>query len=43
MPEHFRLPGEYPTEGRIHFSTEFAAREGRVIIGYIGPHLSLKN
>lgn len=43
MPEHFRLPGEYPTEGRIHFSTEFAAREGKVIIGYIGPHLPLKN
>jgi hypothetical protein len=43
MPEHFRLPGEYPTEGRIHFSTEFAAEEGKVIVGYIGPHLSLKN
>jgi len=43
MPEHFKLPGEYPTEGRIHFSTDFAARGGNVIIGYIGPHLALKS
>ena len=43
MPEHLKLPGEYPTEGRIHFSTDFTARDGKVIIGYIGPHLSLKS
>jgi len=41
MAEHLRLPGQYPTEGRIYFSTEYAARDGKVVIGYIGPHLDL--
>jgi hypothetical protein len=39
MPEHLKLPGEYPTEARMHFSSHFAAQDGIVIIGYVGPHL----
>jgi len=41
MAEHLRLPGEFPNEGRIHFTTQYAARDGKVVIGYIGPHLEL--
>ena len=41
MPEHFKLPGEYPTKARIYFTTDFAAKDGKVIVGYVGPHLHL--
>lgn len=41
MPMHFRLPGNYPTEPRIHFSIDYVQQFGKVLIGYIGPHLPL--
>ena len=41
MPMHFRLPGNYPNEPRIHFSIDHVQQFGKVLIGYIGPHLPL--
>lgn len=40
MPAHMKLPGNYPTKPRIHFSLDTLPTTGKIFIGYIGPHLT---
>jgi len=39
MPAHLKLSKERPVAPRIHFSVDYVSTLGKVLIGYVGPHL----
>jgi hypothetical protein len=39
MPAHLKISKERPFAPRIHFSVEYVSTLGKVLIGYVGPHL----
>lgn len=39
MPAHMKLPGTFPSRPSMHFSVDYLKTFGKVLIGYIGPHL----
>ena len=39
MPAHFKLPGTYPNQPRIHFTLDGLKPTGKVWVGHVGPHL----